>query len=252
MIQALVDFLAERLNHDEDLGISRENLMIIGGSTWGVNMISGMLASAGDVVLVDAPSYRDALHIFRDQRLELCALPIDAEGVIPREMERALERLAAEGRRPKFYYVVPNFQNPTGITLPEARRRAILALSRRYGFAIVEDDVYCEIRFGAELPPSCFALDRAADVLRLGTFSKTLAPGLRIGWLVGSPRRISQFTGSGLLKMGGGANPYSAALVAEYCGSGAWEATRRLAARPISAAARYRLGCVGGFDAGWR
>ncbi len=220
----LIEFLVERLNRVESLGISRDNLMIIGGSTWGVDMISDQLTRAGDVVLVDAPSYRDALHIFRDHHLELRDIPIDEGGAIVEDMERTLGALADAGGAPKFYYVVPNFQNPSGITMPEARRRAVIELSRRYGFAIVEDDVYNDIRFGGDLPPSFFALAGGENVLRMGTFSKTLAPGLRIGWLIASAERIADFVGSGVLTMGGGANPFTAAIVAEYCRSGDWEA----------------------------
>ncbi len=219
----LIDFLVERLSRVENLAIGRENLMIIGGSTWGVDMIASQLTQAGDVILVDAPSYRDALHIFRDHRLEMRAVPIDDGGIVVAEMERALRLLAAEGRAPKFYYVVPNFQNPSGITMPVARRRAIIELSRRFGFAIVEDDVYNDIRFEADLPPSLYALAEGENVLRMGTFSKTLAPGLRIGWLIATAERIAGFVGSGVLTMGGGANPFTAAVVADYCRSGAWE-----------------------------
>ena len=220
----LIDFLVERLNRVENLGIEREHLMIIGGSTWGVDMIADQLTQAGDVILVDAPSYRDALHIFRDHRLEMRAAPIDDGGIIVDEMERALQSLAAEGRVPKFYYVVPNFQNPSGITMPEARRRAVIDLSRRYGFAIVEDDVYNDIRFEGDLPPSFYVLAEGENVLRMGSFSKTLAPGFRIGWLIASADRIAGFVGNGVLTMGGGANPFTAAVVADYCRSGAWEA----------------------------
>ena len=220
----LRDFLVERITRLDGLDIRDENLMIIGGSTWGVNMITGLLTVAGDTVLVDAPSYRDALHIFHDHRLQVCEVPIDDGGIIAREMEKTLEKLATLGRCPRFYYVVPNFQNPSGITMPEDRRRAIVDLSRRYGFAIVEDDVYQDIRFGVTLPPSFYALAGGDNVLRMGTFSKTLAPGLRIGWLIASSERIEQFTGSGVLAMGGGANPFTAAVVGAYCGSGEWEA----------------------------
>ena len=220
----LIEFLVERLNRVERLGISRENLMIIGGSTWGVDMVSGHLARAGETILVDAPSYRDALHIFRDHGLDIRAVPIDDGGIIVDEMERTLKSLADAGRAPKFYYVVPNYQNPSGITMSAARRRAIIALGRRFDFTIVEDDVYSDIRFEASLPPSFFALASGEKVLRLGTFSKTLAPGLRTGWLVGSAAQIATFVGSGVLAMGGGANPFTAALVAEFCCSGAWEA----------------------------
>lgn len=219
----LIEFLVERLNRVEALGLRRENLMIIGGSTWGVDMICDQLTRAGDVVLVDAPSYRDALHIFRDHHLDIRDIDIDESGVMVEEMERMLRALATQGRAPKFYYVVPNFQNPTGITLPEPRRRAIIKLSRRYGFAIVEDDVYNDIRFGDDLPPSFYALADGENVLRLGSFSKTLAPGLRMGWLIASAGRVAGFVGSGLLTMGGGANPFTAAITAEYCRSGAWE-----------------------------
>ena len=219
----LIDFLVERLNREEDLGIGGENLMIIGGSTWGVGMITHHLTVPGDVVLVDAPSYRDALHIFRDHRLEMCSVSIDDEGIIVEVLERKLQSLAAAGKSPKFYYVVPNFQNPSGITMTRARRFAIIELSGRYGFAIVEDDVYNDIRFEGASPPSFYALAGAENVLRLGTFSKTLAPGLRMGWLIASPERIASFVESGMLRMGGGANPFTAAVVADYCGSGAWE-----------------------------
>ncbi len=219
----LISFLADRLNREENLGLSRENLMIIGGSTWGVDMVAKQLAKPGDAVLVDAPSYRDALHIFRDHQLELFDVPIDAGGAIVEEMAATLRSLAARDRSPKLYYVVPNFQNPSGITMPEARRRAIVELSRRYGFVIFEDDVYRDIRFVDDLPPSFFSLAEGKNALRLGTFSKTLAPGLRIGWLIGSADRIAGFIGSGKLVMGGGANPFSAAIVADFCGSGAWQ-----------------------------
>ncbi len=220
----LIDFLVERLGRVESLEISRDNLMIIGGSTWGVDMIADQMTQAGDIILVDAPSYRDALHIFRDHRLAMYDVPIDEGGIIVAEMERKLRELAGRGQIPKFYYVVPNFQNPSGITMPEDRRRDIIELSRRYGFVIVEDDVYKDISFQGELPPSFYALAGGENVLRMGTFSKTLAPGFRIGWLIASADRIAGFIGSGVLTMGGGANPFTAAIVAEYCRSGEWEA----------------------------
>lgn len=220
----LLDFLLARLNATEQLGIGRENLMIIPGSTGGVAMVTRLLTQAGDTVLVDAPSYRDALHIFRDQGLVLRALPIDDEGPKLAALAAELERLAAHQVIPRFYYVVPNFQNPSGITVSEARRRAIIELSNRHGFCIVEDDVYSDLRFAGCAPPSFSALARGENVLRLGSFSKTLAPGMRLGWLVGGSRQIAEFVKSGVLRMGGGANPYSAALVAEFCHSGAWQA----------------------------
>ncbi|MXX81867.1 MAG: PLP-dependent aminotransferase family protein [Chloroflexi bacterium] len=220
----LLDFLLARLNGIETLGIKRDNLMIVPGSTGGVAMITRLLTQAGDTVLVDAPSYRDALHIFRDQGLRLRAIPIDAEGPKLDALEAELERLAAEPARPRFYYVVPNFQNPSGITISEDRRRAVIERSKAHGFIIVEDDVYSDLRFAGKAPPSFYALAGGENVLRLGSFSKTLAPGLRLGWLVGSARQIADFGASGILRMGGGANPFCAAVVAEYCRSGAWSA----------------------------
>ncbi|MCY4146669.1 MAG: PLP-dependent aminotransferase family protein [Chloroflexi bacterium] len=220
----LLDFLLARLNAAEQLGIGRENLMIVPGSAGGLAMITRLLTKAGDTVLVDAPSYRDALHIFRDQGLALRALPIDDEGPRLDALAAELERLAAKQMPPRFYYVVPNFQNPSGITVSEARRRAIIELSNRYDFCIVEDDVYSDLRFADWAPPSFYALAGGENVLRLGSFSKTLAPGLRLGWLLGGSRQIAEFVKSGVLRMGGGANPFNAALVAEYCQSGAWQA----------------------------
>ena len=219
----LIGFLADRLRREESLSISRDNLMITGGATGGVSMIAQNLTRAGDVVMVDAPSYRDALHIFRDGQLDLRAIPVDQAGARADAMEAELRALEANDKMPRFYYVVPNFQNPTGITMPRHRRQAIIQLSRRYGFAIVEDDVYRDIHFDGPPPASFFALAGGHRVLRLGSFSKTLAPGMRIGWLLASADMIQRFVESGTLRMGGGANPFSSAVVADYCLGGRWD-----------------------------
>ena len=125
----LIEFLASRLRSSESLPVSSENIMIIGGSTWGVDMVTHHLTDPGDTILVDAPSYRDALHIFRDQGLKVREIPVDQGGIVVDEMARQLRFLANRGQLPKFYYVVPNFQNPTGITISQCRRQAIIELS---------------------------------------------------------------------------------------------------------------------------
>lgn len=219
----LISFLAKRFNQHNKHKITTDNIMITGGSTGGVTLLTNLLTQANDTILVDAPSYRDALHIFRDAKLDMQAIPIDEGGVIVEKMAERLEQLKAENRLPKFYYVVPTFQNPSGITLSQDRREAIIKLSQTYGFAIIEDEVYAEIRFVDDIPPSFYQLAGGENVFHLGTFSKTLSPGMRIGWLVADAEWIQTFITSGTLKMGGGANPFTAKLVANFCQSGQWE-----------------------------
>ncbi len=225
--QSLINFLVEKINREQDLSLQSGNLMVVGGSTHAVDMIARLYARAGGVVLVEAPTYVDSLHIFRDQQIELCAIPMDQDGLIPDALEKQLAQLSLAGKSPSFLYTVPNFHNPTGITLTEERRKKIIGLAHRYGFLIVEDDVYRDLSFKgvAEgvVPDSFYALAQGKQVLSIGSFSKTLAPGLRLGWLLGAEDDIQRCVNCGTTQMGGGANPFVANIVAEYCQSGHWE-----------------------------
>ena len=221
--QSLIDFLVERINRVQSLSLQPGNLMVVAGSTHAVDMLARLYASPGGVVLVEAPTYVDAIHIFRDQQIELCSIPTDESGLIPSELEKQLVRLHASGTFPSMLYTVPNFHNPTGCTLPEARRLEMIRLARHYGFLIVEDDVYRDLSFEGTVPASFYALTNGDQVVSIGSFSKTLAPGLRLGWLVGSEDVIQRCINCGTMQMGGGANPFVAHMVAEYCRSGHWE-----------------------------
>ncbi|NIS79503.1 MAG: aminotransferase class I/II-fold pyridoxal phosphate-dependent enzyme [Anaerolineales bacterium] len=221
---SLIEFLVERLNRTENLAVGTENLMLISGSTHGVDMVCRLFVGAGETVLVEAPSYRDALHILRDHKTSLTAVPIDEHGVIVAAMDEILARLQREGKSPKLFYTIPNFQNPTGLTTTRERRANVLALANAHGFRILEDDVYREIAFEDETPPSYFELAGGKNVLRIGSFSKTLAPGLRLGWLAGEPADIDRCLNCGTTQMGGGANPFVAHIIATYCRSGKWDA----------------------------
>jgi 2-aminoadipate transaminase len=220
----LIQFLTEKLNHDEHLTLEPDNMMIVAGSTHAVDMIARLYAKPGGVVLVEAPSYADSIHIFRDHGLDLYGIPMDDEGLRVDALAGLLQTLKANGKAPTLLYSIPDFHNPTGITLAHTRRLEVLRLAAQYGFAIVEDDVYRELGFERTPPPSFYALaDEQQQVFRIGSFSKTLAPGLRVGWLISSKAAIQHCINAGTTQMGGGANPFAAGLIAEYCRAGHWD-----------------------------
>jgi 2-aminoadipate transaminase len=145
------------------------------------------LVDPGDVVAVEAPTYLGALLAFRGAEADLHPVPMDDDGLIVEAFEEALEA----GLRPKFLYVIPEYQNPTGRTLPLARRRALVELCRRHRVLIFEDVAYRELSFTGEAPSSLWSL--APDlVVQAGTFSKVFFPGVRLGWAVGPEPVVAQ------------------------------------------------------------
>jgi 2-aminoadipate transaminase len=221
---ALIEYLVARISGEQGIALSRENVMIVGGSTHAVDMIARLYTQPGGAVIVEAPTYVDALHIFRDHGVELHSVAVDEDGVVIGEFERLLKGLAAENNLPSVFYAIPNFHNPTGITMSIQRRLEVIRLAREYGFRIAEDDVYRELAFGGDIPPSFYTLANGENVIQIGSFSKTLAPGLRLGWVIAAGEAIQRFVSCGTTQMGGGANPLAARIVAEYCRSGDWDA----------------------------
>ncbi len=219
----LIAYLVERINREQHLALGMENVVITAGSTNATDMIARLYTQPGDAVIVEAPSYMDSMHVLRDHRVALYSVLMDAEGMIASELETLLKRLRAENVRVPLLYTIPNFHNPTGITTSAARRKAIITLAREYGLLIVEDDVYRDLAFEAAVPPSYLALAGSEQVIQIGSVSKTIAPGLRVGWMVTSPQRVQRFVDCGTTQMGGGASPLAAQFVAAYCKAGSWD-----------------------------
>ncbi len=228
----LIDSLREKLAREEGLELRRPEIMLTGGSAQALDHLCTLYTHLGDVALVEAPSYHQALQLLADHELNLVQVPIDDGGLQVEALTACLEALPQQsdrsGPRPtpraRILYAIPNFQNPSGVTLAAERRRAILELAERYDLLIIEDDAYRDLSYGAALPPSLFALDDGRGrVLRIGSFSKILAPGLRMGWLMGSVDRIARVIESGLRVIGGGANPLVANMLADYCQQGLLE-----------------------------
>jgi DNA-binding transcriptional MocR family regulator len=219
----LLTYLQTKLARDEGLLVNNAGLMLTAGASAGLDTICRLYTRPGDTVLVEAPSYHEALMIIRDYPVRVLAIPMDDSGLIVEIIAERLKELAVEGVRVPILYTIPTFQNPSGVTLNAERRVALLELARQHGFKIIEDDVYRDLAFAATAPVSLYALDREDDgetVIRLGSFSKILAPGLRLGWVLASPIDIARLAASGLTASGGGANPFVAYVTAVFCQRG--------------------------------
>jgi 2-aminoadipate transaminase len=171
---------------------ARDNIVITTGSQQALDLMGKVFLDPGDVVVVELPSYLGGLQAFRTYGVELIGVPQDDDGIDPGRLAALLARLRGEGRKPKFLYAVPDFQNPSGITWTRERRERLLDLAREFDTLVVEDNPYREMRFVGTAPPPIYALDRSARTIYLSTFSKTLAPGLRIAWIAGPEPVISQ------------------------------------------------------------
>ncbi len=172
---------------------TRDQILITTGSQQGLDIAGKVFLDPGDLIIVELPSYMAALQVFRTYGAEMVGVPQDDAGMETGRLADVLAALAREGRRPKFIYAVPDFQNPSGVTWTEARRRELLALARRYDTLVLEDNPYREIRFEGSAPPPIYALDQGERTIYLSTFSKTLAPGLRIGWMVAREEITARF-----------------------------------------------------------
>ena len=160
-----------------------DDIVVTTGSQQALDLVTRIFVDPGDVVVAEAPSYVGALGVFRAYQADVVQVPMDADGLSPEALSDTLDRLRRAGRRVKLLYTVPNFHNPAGVTLSAARRPQILQIAARHNVLVLEDDPYGLLGFDADPQPAMRSMD-AEGVIYLGSFSKTFAPGFRVGWAV--------------------------------------------------------------------
>ncbi|NMD00374.1 MAG: PLP-dependent aminotransferase family protein, partial [Bacteroidales bacterium] len=169
------------------------NLIITTASQQGLDLLAKIFINPGDKVICGLPSYLGGLSAFRSYGANLVGVPLDEYGLRSDLLEKMLAEMKAKNDLPKFIYIIPDFQNPAGITMPEWRRKEILEIAYKYDVLIAEDSPYREIRFEGTPQPMFYQLDNKGYVITLGTFSKTFAPGFRIGWVMANEEIIDKF-----------------------------------------------------------
>lgn len=189
LLKALVD----RYNN-QGLNITKDNLCILTSSQQALDLVAKIFCNPGDKVIVGLPSYLGGLGAFTAYGAEPVGILHDEKGMRADLLEAKLEELTKAGDKPKFMYVIPDFQNPAGVTMPLERRKEILAIAKKYDLLVVEDSPYRELRFEGEAQPMLFELDNnEGNVITFGTFSKIFVPGFRIGWVLGNPAIVDYF-----------------------------------------------------------
>ncbi len=230
-------WLAEQMNED-GCALTAENILVVNGAKHGLELICRLLLDEGDAIVVTAPTYFTAIPIFRSFGVEFIEVGQDGRGMDVAELEELLAVRRAGGlAAPKIIYNVTDFNNPTGATMDAERRKALIALAAQEDIALVEDTPYRRVRFEGESAPMLKALDQTGIVFHLGTFSKLVAPGLRIGWIAADAPMIARLI---QLKSDGGSSPLMQRILYEFGRSPAF-ADHVALARRIFGARRDRM-----------
>lgn len=180
----LREFISDNLKRCAGMSVTPDEVLVTTGSLQAMDLVNKALLNKGDVVLVEAANYSGTLTKLDALGVDYIGIDLDEKGMCMDALERALSDLAAVKRKPKYIFTIPTIQNPTGTIMPVERRRKMLALAKRYDVPIFEDDCYSDLVFSGERPPAIHALDDDHCVIYCGTFSKTIAPALRVGYLV--------------------------------------------------------------------
>ncbi len=216
-----------------DTPVSEDEVVITGGSSGGLDLLLTLLARPGDVVFVEQPTYFLALRMLADHDVQIIGLTSDDDGPSAADLQAKASQVSADKKM--FLYIVPTFANPTGRCLPTSRIDELLDVARSKAILIVEDDVYRDT--APDAPPSMWSRDRDV-VVRLGSFSKSVAPGLRVGYLTAGRELVDRIADCGLLDSGGGLNHFASMIVGELITSGRFD---ELAA---AGKLRYRTRCA--------
>lgn len=189
-VTELRELILKRVKEKENVDAKLENVMVTTGSEQAIDLVGKAFINPGDTVLVEEPTYLCALDVFRSYGANFVSVPMDDDGMKMDALEEALKAHPETA----LVYTVPNFQNPTGRTMPAERRKKFAELAAKYDVPVLEDNPYGDIRFAGEHVPSVKSFDHAGKVFYMSTFSKILAPGFRLGWLVADPKVIEKLT----------------------------------------------------------
>lgn len=230
--EGLRDALAERYSRLDGLTLTRDNFITSNGSSGAINNVCDALVEPGDVVIVESPSFSGSIRTIRGHLAEVVSVGLDEDGLRVDLLSREIERARAGGKRVKLLYTVTDFHNPTGTTMSLRRRKQLIELCAEHRVLIVEDAAYAEIFYGLEPPPSLYGLAGGQGILKVGTFSKPIATGLRVGWIQAREDFVEALS---QVKFDMGNSPILLWALADYVGSGELEEHVRKM-RPIYAA----------------
>jgi 2-aminoadipate transaminase len=210
----LRQFLSAKLNRDAGITCTADDILIVSGSLQALDLVNATLLARGDTVIVERDSYQGALNRLMRLGVNTIGIPLDEHGM---RMDILADELAGLGRRgitPKYIYTIPTVQNPTGTIMPRAHRAELLSLAEQYGVPIFEDDCYADLIWDGHRPPALHAMSSCGNVIHIGSFSKSIAPALRVGFIVAPWAALSRMLA---LKTDAGSGALEQMVLAEYC-----------------------------------
>jgi 2-aminoadipate transaminase len=210
----LREFLAAKLKRDAGITCVADQILITSGSLQALDLVNGVLLAPGDTVLIEQETYQGALTRLARLGVKPVGIPLDREGLRLDAVAAALDELKRRNVRPKYIYTIPTVQNPTGAIMGEARRRELLGLAQAHGVPIFEDDCYADLIWDGRRPPALHAMSTDGGVIHIGSFSKSIAPALRTGYIVAGEEMIARLLA---LKTDGGSGALEQMALAEYC-----------------------------------
>ncbi|MFV0295482.1 MAG: PLP-dependent aminotransferase family protein, partial [Hyphomicrobiaceae bacterium] len=211
----LREFLVKKLKNDAGIDATTDDILITTGSSQGMDLVNTLLVRPGDTAVIEHANYGGAISRLKKAKANIVGVPVDQDGMCPEGLSNALDDLKSKGVRPSYIYLIPTVQNPTATVMSLERRHKILALSEKHGVPIFEDDCYSDLTWSGERPPALRGLAGAGNnrVIHVGTFSKSIAPALRLGFLVASWPLMGNILA---LKTDAGSGSLEQMVMAEY------------------------------------
>ena len=210
----LRQFLTAKLKRDAGIACSPDDILVVSGSLQALDLVNATLLARGDTVIIERDTYQGALNRLTRLDVNVIGIPLDGEGMRIDILADVLADLKRRGVTPKYIYTIPTVQNPTGTIMPEGRRAELLELAEQYGVPIFEDDCYADLTWDGQRPPALYAMSRTGNVIHIGSFSKSIAPALRVGFIVAPWSALSRMLA---LKTDAGSGALEQMVLAEYC-----------------------------------
>jgi 2-aminoadipate transaminase len=209
----LREFVAEKLKRDAGITCSAEDIVMVSGSLQALDLVNAVFCEPGDTVIYEQESYQGSINRMTRMGVNVAGIPLDEDGMRMDMLAAALADLKSRGVRPKFIYVIPTVQNPTATIMSEGRRQELLKLAEEYGVPIFEDDCYADLIWSGKRPPALYAMSKSGNVVHIGSFSKSVAPALRVGYVVAPWEILSRVLS---LKTDAGSGALEQMVLAEF------------------------------------